>query len=245
MCLRGRREGAGVGSRRRKPPFGAIRKGSMRVTAPLGLGRRFIASGIPDFHDKYPDVGAAALVGSQCRHSEGRLDVAFRLGLIKETLRCACAASWNANGFWRHRLLLDNRGEPRDPEELIGNKHDCLMLRFPGARSTSGRCAPRPVRRNSRSTGLTNTDDGDVISRWALARPRHSRRATLDRLPARGQAAGTCLPASRQFHFQLAALYPHENLQDPKVRLLLDFMADRCQRMIRGALAPIEPSRLA
>ena len=30
-----------------------------------------------------------------------------------------------------------------------------------------------------------------------------------------------------------------------KVRLLLDFMADRCQRMIRGALAPIEPSRLA
>ena len=38
--------------------------------------------------------------------------------------------------------------------------------------------------------------------------------------------------------FQLAALYPHKNLQDPKVRLLLDFMADRCQKLVRAALAP-------
>jgi DNA-binding transcriptional LysR family regulator len=36
---------------------------------------------------------------------------------------------------------------------------------------------------------------------------------------------------------QLAALYPHKKLQDPKVRLLLDFMAERCQRLIRETLA--------
>ena len=36
---------------------------------------------------------------------------------------------------------------------------------------------------------------------------------------------------------QLAAVYPHKKLQDPKVRLLLDFMADRCQRMIKDILA--------
>jgi DNA-binding transcriptional LysR family regulator len=36
---------------------------------------------------------------------------------------------------------------------------------------------------------------------------------------------------------QLAAVYPHKKLQDPKVRLLLDFMADRCQKMIRDILA--------
>ena len=36
---------------------------------------------------------------------------------------------------------------------------------------------------------------------------------------------------------QLAALYPHRKLQDPKVRLLLDFMAERCQRLIRETLA--------
>ena len=35
---------------------------------------------------------------------------------------------------------------------------------------------------------------------------------------------------------QLAAVYPHRKLQDPKVRLLLDFMAERCQRLIRDIL---------
>jgi DNA-binding transcriptional LysR family regulator len=36
---------------------------------------------------------------------------------------------------------------------------------------------------------------------------------------------------------QFAAVYPHKKLQDPKVRLLLDFMAERCQRLIRDLLA--------
>ena len=34
---------------------------------------------------------------------------------------------------------------------------------------------------------------------------------------------------------QFAAVYPHKKLQDPKVRLLLDFMAERCQRLINGS----------
>src|SRR4029079_18256409 len=29
-------------------------RGTIRVTAPLGLGRRLVASGNPDFHHKYP-----------------------------------------------------------------------------------------------------------------------------------------------------------------------------------------------
>ena len=36
---------------------------------------------------------------------------------------------------------------------------------------------------------------------------------------------------------QLAAVYPHKNLQDPKVRLLLDFMVERCQKTIRDIFA--------
>ncbi|RAK34191.1 LysR substrate binding domain-containing protein [Falsochrobactrum ovis] len=36
---------------------------------------------------------------------------------------------------------------------------------------------------------------------------------------------------------QLAAIYPHKRLQDPKVRLIIDFMSERCQRLIREILA--------
>ena len=45
------------------------------------------------------------------------------------------------------------------------------------------------------------------------------------------------LRATPPIPVQLAAVYPHKKLQDPKVRLLLDFMAERCQRLIRDALA--------
>ena len=39
---------------------------------------------------------------------------------------------------------------------------------------------------------------------------------------------------------QLAAIYPHKRFQDPKVRLMIDFMAERCQRLI-GKLLGEEP----
>ncbi len=35
---------------------------------------------------------------------------------------------------------------------------------------------------------------------------------------------------------QLAAIYPHKRFQDPKVRLMIDYMAERCQRLIGKAL---------
>ena len=31
-------------------------RGTIRVTAPLGIGKRLIASGIPEFRDRYPEI---------------------------------------------------------------------------------------------------------------------------------------------------------------------------------------------
>ncbi|APG94597.1 transcriptional regulator, LysR family (plasmid) [Sinorhizobium americanum] len=43
---------------------------------------------------------------------------------------------------------------------------------------------------------------------------------------------------------QLAAIYPHKRLQDPKVRLIIDFMAERCQRLIGKMLAEPAAARI-
>ncbi|EFG8200233.1 LysR family transcriptional regulator, partial [Escherichia coli] len=106
-------------------------KGTIRVTAPLGLGRRLIASGIPDFHDRYPDIQVRLRLSD---HNvdilrEG-IDVAFRLGQIEDS-------SLRMRGIMEcERVIaaapsyLEARGEPKSPGDLIG-KHDCLMLRFP------------------------------------------------------------------------------------------------------------------
>ncbi len=45
-------------------------RGTIRVTAPLGLGRRLIASGIPEFRDRYPDIevrlGSPTIMSISC-----------------------------------------------------------------------------------------------------------------------------------------------------------------------------------
>lgn len=214
-------------------------KGTIRVTAPLGLGRRLIASGIPEFHDRYPDIQVRLRLSD---HNvdilrEG-LDVAFKLGLIEDSslrmrgiLECervlAAAPSY-----------LEARGEPQSPDDLIGNKHDCLMLRFPGAREHFWTLRTETGPAKFEVNGPFDSDDGDVITEWALAgrgivaKPRFEIQKYLNS----GQLR-TILPKTPPVPLQLAALYPHKNLQDPKVRLLLDFMAERCQRMIRQELA--------
>ena len=90
-------------------------RGTIRVTAPLGLGRRLIASGIPDFRDKYPDIEVRLRLSDHDVDimKEG-IDVAFRLGLLEDS-------SLRMRGIMDcERVLvaapayLEARGEPTD-----------------------------------------------------------------------------------------------------------------------------------
>ena len=61
-------------------------RGSLRITAPLGLGRRMIASGIPEFHDQYPDIEVRLRLSDHEIDilNEG-VDVAFKLGILENS----------------------------------------------------------------------------------------------------------------------------------------------------------------
>lgn len=214
-------------------------RGAIRVTAPLGLGRRFIASGIPDFHDKYPDIEVRLRLSDHNVDilKEG-IDVAFRLGVIEDS-------SLRMRGIMEcERVLvaspkyLEARGVPSDPVELISKKHDCLMLRFPGSKEfywtlrTPGGPAKFEVH------GPFDSDDGDVLTGWALAGRGIVNKPRFEVEPfIRDRRLKVILEETPPTPVQFAAVYPHKKLQDPKVRLLLDFMADRCQRLIRDILA--------
>ena len=214
-------------------------RGTIRVTAPLGLGRRLIASGIPEFHDKYPDIEVRLRLSDHDVDimKEG-IDVAFRLGLLEDS-------SLRMRGIMEcERVLaaapkyLEGRGEPTDPSELIGKKHDCLMLRYPGLREHYWTLRTPEGATKLEVHGPFDSDDGDVLTGWALSgrgivnKPRFEIEPFL-----RDQRLKVILPHTPPTPVQLAAVYPHKKLQDPKVRLFLDFTADRCQRLIKDILA--------
>ncbi|MBZ9818398.1 LysR family transcriptional regulator [Mesorhizobium sp. CA4] len=214
-------------------------RGTIRVTAPLGLGRRLIASGIPDFHDKYPDIEVRLRLSDHNVDimKEG-IDVAFRLGIIEDS-------SLRMRGIMEcERVLvaapkyLESRGEPAEPQELVGKKHDCLMLRYAGAREFVWTLQTPGGVQKFEVHGPYDTDDGDVLTGWALSGRGIINKPRFEVEPfIRDRRLKVILPQAPPTPVQFAAVYPHKKLQDPKVRLLLDFMAERCQRLIKDILA--------
>ena len=211
-------------------------RGTIRVTAPLGLGRRLIASGIPEFRDRYPDIEVRLRLSDHDVDimREG-IDVAFRLGVLEDS-------SLRMRGIMEcERVLvaapayLEKHGEPQTPDDLL--RHDCLMLRYPGAREHQWTVQTPTGPRKLDVRGPYDSDDGDVLTGWALAghgivlKPRFEVEPFL-----RDWRLRTILVDTPPLPVQLAAVYPHKKYQDPKVRLLLDFMAERCQRLIREIL---------
>ncbi|WP_404925996.1 LysR substrate-binding domain-containing protein [Mesorhizobium sp. ORM16] len=213
-------------------------RGTIRVTAPLGLGRRLVASGIPDFHDKYPDIEVRLRLSDHNVDimKEG-IDVAFRLGIIEDS-------SLRMRGIMEcERVLvaapkyLEARGEPAEPQELISRKHDCLMLRYSGAREYVWILQTPNGPQKFEVHGPYDTDDGDVLTGWALSGRGIINKPRFEVEPfIRDRRLKIILAGTPPTPVQFAAVYPHKKLQDPKVRLLLDFMAERCQRLIKDIL---------
>lgn len=214
-------------------------KGAIRITAPLGIGRRLIASGVPEFHDRYPDIEVRLRLSDHNVDlmSEG-VDVAFKLGTLEDSNlrlrgimtceRVICAAP----------SYLDRRGTPETPEALIADKHDCLLLRYPGSKDYFWTLQGPEGPIKYEIAGPYDSDDGDVLTGWALeghgiiSKPLFEVKHHLN-----SGALRVILEDTPPVSVQLAAVYPHKRFQDPKVRLMIEFMAERCQRLIAEMLA--------
>ena len=214
-------------------------RGSISGTAPPGVRRRLLASGIPDFHDRYPDIEVRLRLSDHNVDilKEG-IDLAFKLGIIEDS-------SLRMRGIMEcERVLvaspayLEKRGEPAGSRDLGDSRHDCLMLRYPGLREHYWLLQTPDGPQKVDVHGPYDSDDGDVLTGWALAGRGIVNKPRFEIEPfIRDRRLKIIMTETPPVPVQLAAVYPHKKLQDPKVRLLLDFMAERCQKMIRDILA--------
>jgi DNA-binding transcriptional LysR family regulator len=214
-------------------------RGTIRVTAPLGLGRRLIASGIPEFHDRYPDIEVRLRLSDHDvdMMREG-IDVAFHLGILEDSSLRMRGIMECARVLVASPAYLERRGEPKVPQDLVGDRHDCLILRYPGAREFQWFLSMTEGPKKFEVKGPYDSDDGDVLTGWAIAGHGIVNKPRFEVEPyIRDGRLKVILSDTPPVPIQLAAVFPHRKFQDPKVRLLLDFMAERCQRMIRETLS--------
>ena len=222
-------------------------RGSIHVAAPLGIGKRLIAPLVPGFHDLYPEVSV------RLRLSDRRLDVTaegldlvFALGVLEDSnlrvrpiadcRRVLCAAP----------AYVARRGMPRDGDDLVEGRHACLLLRFPGATEFVWTLRTETGARRFEVTGPFDSDDGDVLTAWAL----EGRGIVLKPVfeVADHLASGALVPVAQAhppFDAQLACLYQHKRLQDPKSRLFIEYMVTACRKALAETLSDLDASPAA
>lgn len=207
-------------------------QGVIRVVAPLGLGRRLVAPLIPRFCAENPEIEVRLRLSDRSVNIvEDAIDLAFFLGQPEDS-----ALIWRKLSDCRRMLVaspdyLAREGVPQGPDDL--KAHNCLLLRFPRSPEFYWVLETPEGRRKMMVAGRYDADDGDVLTEWALAgagianRPRYEVAAHL----AAGRLVEV-LPDTPPVAAQFGVLQPHRQLQDPKVRLLVDFAA----RELRGKL---------
>lgn len=200
-------------------------KGAIRVTAPLGLGQRIVAPLVPKFLDAYPEVNVRLRLSDRLVDIlEDGLDVAFFLGepkdsnlkmrKIMDTDRVLVAAP----------AYLARYGTPQSPQDLIDAPHNCLLLRFPRSPeyfwTLRGPDGPTKLE----VSGSCDADCGDVLIQWALDGVGIANRARIEvQAHLDSGALIEVLPDTPPVGSVFGCLYPHRRLQDPKVRLFVDF----------------------
>lgn len=209
-------------------------RGSLYVAAPLGVGRRLIAPHVPEFIERYPEISVRLRLTDRMVDltTEG-LDLSFFLGQpedstlrmrkIADVERVLCAAP----------SYIAARGNPASGHQIVDQGHECLNLRFPGATEFQWRLVTEDGPKRFRVGGRYESDDGDVLTDWALAgqgiamKPMFEVAGHLD--------AGRLIRVGEETPpepIQMACLYTHRRGQDPKTRLFMEFMIARIEQAV-------------
>ncbi|MEX0284481.1 MAG: LysR family transcriptional regulator [Paracoccaceae bacterium] len=212
-------------------------RGSLYVSAPLGVGRRLIAPRVPEFLDTYPEIAVRLRLTDRNVDltSEG-LDLAFFLGQpedstlrirkIADCRRVLCAAP----------SYVEERGSPETGRDLVRGGHECLNLRFPGAAEFQWRLQTPDGPQRFAVSGRHESDDGDVLTDWALAGRGIVMKPVFE--VATHLTSGALVAVATEtppVPVQMACLYTHRRHQDPKTRLFMEFMTDELSTAIATA----------
>lgn len=217
-------------------------RGTIFIAAPLGVGRRFIAPHVPGFKDAYPQIDVRLRLSDRKIDvvAEG-LDLTFHMGRLEDsTLKVRILAECPMV-LCASPAYIERCGNPVDGAAIIRDKHDCLNLRFPGATEFRWLLETEDGPERFNITGPFETDDGDVLTGWALDGRGIIMKPIFDM--ADHLRSGTLVPvatATPPVPTQLACLSQHRRLRDPKIRLFSDYIISKVRADLAAAVEGLQ-----
>lgn len=219
-------------------------RGLLRINATFGFGRRHLAPAISEFARRYPDIEVILqLTDRPLDLTEHAMDIGIRFGpppdarvlarRIADNRRLPCAAP----------SYLAARGQPASPRELL--EHDCIVIRENRTAFNHWQLTDGQQQLTVKVRGRLATNHGEVAVDWALAGHGIILRSEWDiagELES-GRLQGILAPwtgVSADIH----AIYPQRHHLSAKVRVFIDFLADRFASMRQDRSGGTTPARL-
>jgi len=142
--------------------------GHLRVAAPLGFGRRYIAPLAATFRERNPDVTITlTLTDRPAITDDNNWDLRIHIGELRDSSLVMVRLAANERFACASTAYLQEKGEPVNPLELAS--HACLALRQNDEDVTLWRFVDRhrktiPVR----VAPVMSSNDGETVRSWAL-----------------------------------------------------------------------------
>lgn len=214
-------------------------RGAIKVTAPLGLGRRLVAPMVTRFQSAHPELDIRLRLSDHLLDliAEG-IDIALRMASLDDSTFVLRKVADVERILCASPDYLAQSGVPKVAEDL--KTHKCLLLRFPGSQQfrwtllVQNRPITLPVR------GPVDSDDGDILTGWALSGAGIALKPVFE--VADHLASGALVPVLPDFRpppLTLSILYPSRRLLSPNVKLLSDMLFEEGRSHLRENLSRI------
>jgi len=202
----------------------AAPRGLLKVNAPLGFGRSYIAPAIAEFAQQYPEVSLQLqLTDRPADFVREAFDVAVRFGDLPDTSLIARKIAPNRRLVCASPGYLKKHGTPVTPHDLA--RHQCIVLRQNEAAYGLWRCTKGRRSETVKVRGNLSSNDGEVTLTWGLAGLGILQRAEWDL--ARYLRSGRLVQVLEDYALPQAdiyAVFPERHHLSAKVRVFVDFL---------------------
>ena len=201
-------------------------RGTLRVSASPGFGRRHVAPALSEFAGRYLEIEVHLEILDRPVDPVGEgYDVDIRVGGLRNPHLHARRLADNRRVLCAAPGYLAGRGPPASPADLSG--HRCLVIRERDQAFALWRLDGPDGAVTVRIPGALSANDGDVIARWCLLGHGIMLRSQWD--VAEALAAGRLVRVLEAYsqEAQVWAVFPTRLSRSPKVRLFLSMLAER------------------
>ncbi len=218
---------------------GATPRGTLKVTAPLGLGRRVISSLAATYREQHTETDVHLRLSDHLLDLvQESVDVAIRLAQLRDSTFTLRKVADIERVLCASPIYLKKRGLPKAPAELL--QHSCLLLRFPGSQQFRWTLTVDHEPTTLPVSGQLDADDSDVLIEWALADQ------GIVMMPlyevAEHIAAGrleTVLPDAPPQSVTLGVLYPTRKMLPSRVKSFVDMSVEGIRRHVSKQLGHV------